>query len=146
MPNFETTVQVNAPTAAVWRAVADVEKWPDWTASMREFSWLTGGGLTRGSRARIRQPRMPALVWEVSDLEPGSSFSWQTGSAGVTATAFHRVRRVGTDKTELTVGITQSGPMSGLIGLLFGRRTRRYLRLEADGLKRCAEDWTGSSA
>ena len=146
MPNFETTVQVDAPVAAVWQAVADVEKWPDCTASMQEVSWLDGGGLTRGSRARIRQPRMPALVWEVSDLEPGSSFSWQTASAGVTVTAFHRVVPVGADKAELTIGLAQSGPMSGLIALLSGRRARRYLKLEAEGLKRCAEDWTASSA
>ncbi len=145
MHSTETTVEVNAPAATLWQAVADVEQWPEWTSSMREVSWLAGGGLARGSRARVRQPGMPALVWEVTDLEPGSSFIWRTASTGVTAIAFHRIRPVGSDKSELTIGVTQSGPLAGLVGLLSGRRTRRSIKLEADGLKRCAEDWTGSS-
>ncbi|MGO8958015.1 MAG: SRPBCC family protein [Streptosporangiaceae bacterium] len=140
MHSIETSVEVNAPAARLWQAVADVEQWPKWTASMREISWLTGGGLTRGRRARIRQSGTPALVWDVSDVEPGSSFTWRTASAVVTAIAFQRIRALGPDKAELTVGVAQSGPMAGLIGLLSGRRTRRYIKLEADGLKRCAEN------
>lgn len=138
--HFETTVEVSAPAEKVWRAVADVEKWPEWTASMREVSWLTSGELRQGGRARIRQPGQPPLVWEVCELEPGSSFTWRTAIPGVTTTAIHRVRPVGTDKAELTIGIAQCGPMAGLLGLLAGRRTRRSVSLEADGLKRCAED------
>jgi hypothetical protein len=57
--HFETTVEVNAPAATLWQAVADIEKWPDWTLSMREVSWLTGGELKPGGRARVVQPGMP---------------------------------------------------------------------------------------
>ena len=67
--HFETTVEVSAPAEKVWRAVADVEKWPEWTASTREVSWLTSGELRQGGRARIRQPGQPPLVWEVCELE-----------------------------------------------------------------------------
>jgi uncharacterized membrane protein len=140
---YEMTVEVDAPADRLWHAVADVEKWPQWTASMREVSWLTAGGLVRGGRAQVRQPAMPALVWEVCDLEPGTSFSWRTASPGLTTTAVHRVQPVGAGKSKLTIGIAQSGLMAGFVGLLVGRRTWRSIRLEADGLKRCAEDWTG---
>ncbi len=143
--HFETTVEVNAPAGKLWQAVADVEKWPDWTASTRDVSWQTDGKLRRGGRVRIRQPGMPPLVWEVCDLEPGSSFTWRTTSAGVTATGIHTVRPLGPDKAELTLAIDQAGPLSRFVGLLAGRHTRRLVRLEADGLKRCAEDWTASS-
>ena len=137
--DFATTVEVDAPAEALWRAVADVEQWPAWTRSMQEVSWVGGGELAVGSRARVKQPGLPRLVWEVSELAPGRSFTWRTTSPGVTTTGTHLVRPLGSGRAQLTVGISQSGPMAPLVGLLTGRRTGRYIRLEADGLKRCAE-------
>jgi len=77
----------------------------------------------------------------VADVEqwPTWTRSMQEVSPGVTTTGTHLVRPLGSGRAQLTVGISQSGPMAPLVGLLTGRRTGRYIRLEADGLKRCAE-------
>jgi hypothetical protein len=92
-----------------------------------------------GGRARVKQPGRPPLVWEVSEFEPGTSFTWRAASVGVAATAFHVVRPLSRSRAELKLGLQQSGPLVPLVRLLAGRRTRRFVRLEADGLKRCAE-------
>jgi uncharacterized protein YndB with AHSA1/START domain len=140
---FEITLEVDAPADRLWQAVADVERWPDWTRSMRDIRWLDvqpgAPALRVGGRARVRQPGLPPLVWAVSELEPGTSFTWRAASAGVAATATHVVRPLSDSRAELTLGVQQAGPLAPLVRLLTGRRTRRLVGLEADGLKRCAE-------
>jgi len=137
--DWETTVEIDAPADRVWRALSEAEKWPQWTKSMREVTWLNGGTLKVGSRARVKQPASVPLVWEVSEVDPGNSFSWRTSSFGVAAVGAHVIRTIGTDKVALTLSIHQSGSLSPIVSLLMARRTRRFVQMEAEGLKRCAE-------
>ena len=143
---FQTTIEVAAPADVLWQAVADVEHWPEWTPTMNEVTWLTAmpaasptGALVPGGQARIRQPGLPELVWEVTDVRPGESFTWRTATAGVTATAVHEIRPLPGERAELTLGLAQAGPLARIVGLLSSRRTRQALQQEAEGLKRCAE-------
>src|ERR1022692_3641959 len=89
--HFKTTIEINAPLDRVWDALVDVETWPEWTASIREVKGLDGAVLAFGSRVRIKQPRMPSLVWEVSEFEPTTSFTWRSTSPGVTTVGSHVV-------------------------------------------------------
>ena len=136
--DFETTIDIDADPERVWATLVDVERWPQWTASMRELTYLDGDGLAPGRRVRIRQPRLPALVWEVSELDPGRCFSWRAESPGVTSEGVHLVRSTAAG-TSVTLGIRHSGPLAGIVGRLTGGRTRRYVRMEAEGLKRRCE-------
>jgi uncharacterized protein YndB with AHSA1/START domain len=137
--DFETTVEIDALPERVWATLVDVERWPEWTASMRELTHLDGQRLAPRSRVRVRQPGMPALVWEVTELEPGHSFAWRSSSPGVTTVGTHVVRPTGPNRVTVTLGVHQSGPLAALVGLLTGARTRRYVRMEADGLKQRCE-------
>ena len=47
--------------------------------------------------------------------------------------------RDGEGGTRITLVLDQHGPLAGLIRLLTQRKTRRYLHLEANGLKAAAE-------
>ena len=136
---FETTVAIDADTQDVWTALIEAQRWPEWTDSMEEVTWLDGGAPSVGSRARVKQPGMPALTWTVTEMEPGHRFDWRTSSVGVTTVGTHAVAAAGDGRSRLTLGLRQSGPLAGLIGLLTGARTRRYVQMEADGLKRAAE-------
>ena len=137
--HFKTTIEINAPPDRVWDALVDVETWPEWTASIREVKGLDGAVLAFGSRVRIKQPRMPSLVWEVSEFEPTTSFTWRSSSPGVTTVGSHVVTATTTNRVTVTLGIHQSGPLAPIVRLLAGARTRRYVQMEADGLKKCAE-------
>jgi uncharacterized membrane protein len=135
---FETHVDVDATSQKVWEVVSDVENWPKWTKSMREVSWLDGAKMGVGSRARIRQPAMLPLVWQVSSLDPGRSFTWQTTSPGVKSVAKHRIEQNG-GRITLTLEFRQTGPAAGFIETFLGKRTKRNIQMEAEGLKRGAE-------
>jgi uncharacterized protein YndB with AHSA1/START domain len=130
----EETAAVAAPVEAVWAALVDVERWPTWTRSMRRVRRLDEGPLAVGSRVRIKQPRLVPVVWTVTELDPGRSFTWEAESAGVRSRASHEVRAMGAGTSELRLTFDQTGPLSPVIGAVLGRLTRRYVRMEAEGL------------
>ena len=135
---IETTVEIDAPPERVWEVMSDVERWPQWTASVARAQRLDDGPFRMGSRARLKQPKFPPAVWEVTDIEPGRSFSWTNKSVGLTSVGHHRVvPRAGGGAT-VTLALHQSGPLAPLLGLLTGKLSRRYVETEAQGLKgRC---------
>ncbi len=134
---FERSVEVEADPAQVWAAYAEVERWPEWTASVTSVDWLGGGSLEVGSRARIRQPRLPVAVWTVTEVVPGRSFTWTSTAPGLRTTGVHLVERAGVG-ARATARIDQEGPLGTVVGLLTRRLTGRYLELETTGLRaRC---------
>lgn len=136
---FETDIDIDAPPATVWAVLSEVERWPEWTASMREVAWIEGGSLSLGASARVRQPGMPPLVWTVCELTPGRSFTWRNASAGLTTSGGHLIEPLGDNGARLILRVSQTGPLASLAALLSGAQTRRYVRMEAEGLKRTAE-------
>ena len=136
--NYEMTFEIAAPPELVWATLVDVERWPEWTRSMREVTKLDGDELAAGKSVRVRQPRMPALTWEVTEFDPGKSFAWRSSSPGITTLGTHLVQSTAGNRTAVTLGIHQSGPLAPTVALLSGGRTKRYVQMEADGLKtRC---------
>jgi uncharacterized protein YndB with AHSA1/START domain len=136
---FEVSVEIAAAPDVVWAAWADVERWPEWTASISEIRRLDSGPFGVGSRARIKQPRLPAVVWEVTEADPGRSFVWVTRAPGAVTEAAHRLTPNGDGRVTAALSVRQSGPLGTVFGRLTAGLTRRYLRMEADGIKRRCE-------
>jgi hypothetical protein len=133
---FEATIDVAARAERVFGVYTDVEHWPDWTRSVTSVERLDPGPLRVGSRARIRQPRLPVAVWEVTNLVPGRSFTWIARGPGIVTTGSHVVKPVGAgDRVTVTASLEQGGVLGPLVGLLTKRLTNRYLDMEVHGLK-----------
>ena len=136
--HYRRTMQVAALPEAVWDLLTDLEGWPRWTASMERIDRLEPGPLQVGSRAMVQQPAGRPMEWTVTVLEPGRNFTWQASSGGMTFTGGHELT-----PTELGVEalltFELSGPLARLGALLAGRRIRRYVDLESEGLRRAAE-------
>jgi uncharacterized membrane protein len=137
---FEISVPARARTPAVWAVFTDVRSWPRWTSSVRTIDYRDDETLRPGTRVRIAQPRMPKLVWQVTEVEEGRSFTWVASSPGVRTVARHAVDADPEGGSRLTLTLEQEGPLAGLVGLLMGRQTRRYVRTEAAGLAAAAEE------
>src|SRR6185295_7824848 len=89
--DVHVSVDIVAPPAIVWAVMVDVERWHEWTPSVRSIRLLGGKPLAIGSRALIRQPRLPPAVWTVTALEPGKHFTWRSGAPGVWVYAHHSI-------------------------------------------------------
>ena len=138
MTIFSSSIEISVPPDRVWPVLVDVERWPEWTPTMTSVRRVDTGPLAVGSRARIRQPKLPQAEWQVTELVPGRSFTWISGGIGVRVVGLHTVEST-TGGSRATVSIQFTGPL----GPLFARLTRglneRYLALEAKGLKERAE-------
>jgi len=135
---FEHAVTIQAPAERVWAVFSDVERWPEWTPTVESVERLDEGPLRPGARTRIRQPKLPVAVWEVTKLEEGQYFEWTSAAPGIRTTGGHRV--VSTPEgTVATATIVQEGPLGWLFGRLYAGLTRRYIATETEKLKELAE-------
>ncbi len=133
-----SSVAIDAPADLVWDVFTDVEKWPEWTASVTRLTGLDGPQIAVGRRFEIKQPRMPKLVWTVTDVDPGASWTWVQRSPGGLTSARHEVAANGNGAL-VRQELEQRGPVGSLVGLLMRGMTQRYLALEAQGLKARSE-------
>ena len=69
----------------------------------------------------------------------GTTFTWASKQPGVRTLGRHTVSSDPDGTTRLTLVLEQSGPLSGVISMLMGRKVRQYVDLEALALKRAAE-------
>lgn len=138
MKDFSINVQIAAPADEVWAVMSDIERWPEWTPSITSIERTNAGPFRIGARARIHQPRLPAADWVVTNLQEGRAFEWESRAPGVHVVASHVVEPSG-GGARATLSIQYRGIIGDLIGRLAGGINRRYLAMEADGLKRRAE-------
>jgi hypothetical protein len=143
MTYFSLSVEIRTLSERVWGVLSDLECWPAWTPTVTNIRRVDRGPLAVGSRVRIRQPKLPPAVWQLTELDEGRGFTWVTRGPGVRVTARHWVEAIeGGSRATLSI------QFSGLLGPLVARLTRglneRYLALEAKGLRTRSEGSAGS--
>ena len=135
--DFSIEVGIDAPPDRVWAVMSDIEKWHEWTPSVRSITRRERGQIRPGHRAWVRQPKFPPALWTVTDVGD-RSFTWMSRAPGMVVTATHSVTPIGA-RSRATLSLN----FAGLFGPFFGRLTRdinnRYLAMEAAGLKRRSE-------
>ncbi len=137
--DFSITVEVPAPQPAVWTVISDVERWPEWTASVSRVKRFSHGPLQVGSLVRIHQPKLPPAFWRVTELNPGSSFTWISRVPGGRVTARHRVEAAPVG-CRVILSIHYEGFLGPWLARWTGDLNDRYLAMEAGGLKaRCVD-------
>jgi len=119
--------------------MTDVERWPEWTESIRGVERLGGEPFGLGSEARLRVKGAPeSTVWRVTEYADRKSFTWESAARGVHSRASHVIDPQG-DGSRVTLSVTNSGWPATLLAPLLAMIGRRNLRLEAEGLKRRCE-------
>jgi uncharacterized protein YndB with AHSA1/START domain len=138
MKDFSITVQIDASPVRVWTVLSDIERWHEWTPTVTATRRTNAGPLRIGARARMHQPRLPPADWIVTALQEGRSFDWTCRRPGFRALAQHTIEPTESG-SRVTLHLQFGGLFGGLVGWITGSLNRRYLALEADGLKRRAE-------
>jgi uncharacterized membrane protein len=135
----EDAVEINAPAQLVWDIFSDVERWSEWTASVTSLVGRDGAKLAVGRRFSIKQPGMPKLVWKVTDIDPGRSWTWVQTAPGAVASAHHEIIAQPDGRTLVSQHLVQRGVFGALVARLMVEKTKRFLTLEAQGLKNRSE-------
>jgi len=137
--HVERTIDINAPPERVWAVMVDVERWPEWTESIRSVERLDGEPFGLRSEARLRVKGAPeSTVWRVTEYTDGQSFTWESDARAVHSRASHVIDPEG-DGSKVTLTVTNSGWPATLFAPFLAWIGRRNLRLEAEGLKRRCE-------
>ena len=126
--------------------VNDVERWSEWTASIRKIERLGSGQLGRGSQARRHQPRFPVLVWKVTEYEPGSGFTWEVRTFGAHTIGEHWIERKSANLCTVRLKIIQRDFLVPILAPFMNKITRDYMNMEAQGLKSRCEPGLQASA
>jgi uncharacterized protein YndB with AHSA1/START domain len=143
MRTFTKTVDIDAPPERVWKIMVDVERWPEWTRSVKSVRRLDGGPLAVGSRARISQAKLLPAVWTVTHFDASRSFTWSAAGPGFRVSGRHSVEAVASG-SRVTLTLQFDGLFGSVVARLLRKLNLEYMDLEAAGLKRRSED--GSAA
>ncbi len=121
----------------IWRVLADVEHWRDWTPTVVEIKPLSTNGLKVGARYRVVQPKLRPAIYEVTECVPNQIFTWVQKVAGGAMAATHRISPHG-GTTEVELSFTSEGILARILGKMFSRVISDYVATEAKSLKtRC---------
>lgn len=146
MSRLDRNVSIDAPTAVVWRVMADVEHWPDWTPTILAVKPRWTGLFGVGSSALVTPRGRGEAPWTVTEFEPGRSFTWETKSgASLWVIGGHVVEPDGAG-ARVTLSISTRGAAAPLFSWLVARLSRRNVEQEAASLKRRSEELARTTA
>ena len=137
--HFEKSIDVDASQQRVWDVLTDLEAWPRRIETVDAVELLTPAPMTRGSRVRLRQPKLPKGTREVTAWDAPAHFEWTQKESGITSVAGHRVDALREGRARLTLTLDMRGVLVPVFGRLYKGLTNRYMDLEAEGMKRAAE-------
>ena len=136
---FEKSIDIDVPQQRVWDVLSALEAWPQRIETVDSVELLTPAPITRGSRVRLKQPKLPEGTWEITAWDAPSYFEWRQKETGTTTIAGHRIEALGDDRARLTLTLDMRGLLIPIMMLFYKDLTNRYMNLEAEGMKRAAE-------
>ncbi|MET7401293.1 SRPBCC family protein [Dactylosporangium sp. NPDC005572] len=136
--DFRETVIVAAPLPVISRIVQAVEGWPAWTETVSTVDRAGTGPLTVGETVVIKQPKLPPATFTVTRTD-ATGFEWTSRSPGIRTVAGHWVTERGDGTCEVELTLSFAGPLAPVTTLFYRGLIRRYIGMEAAGLKRAAE-------
>jgi uncharacterized membrane protein len=137
--HFEKSSEIDASQQRVWDVLSDLEAWPQRIETVDTVELLTPAPMTKGSRVRLKQPKLPEGTWDITVWEAPAYFEWTQKTGGITSVAGHRVEALGEGRARLTLTLDMRGFLIPVMALFYKGLTNRYMNLEAQGMKRAAE-------
>ena len=129
---------IAVPPERVWDVLSALEAWPQRIETVDSLELLTPAPITRGSRVRLKQPKLPEGTWDITVWDAPSYFEWTQKTTGITSVAGHRVEALGEGRARLTLTLDMRGFLIP-VSWFYKGLTNRYMNLEAEGMKRAAE-------
>ena len=140
MPQYSSSISINASQETIWKVLSDVAHWNEWTPTVTRVEVLDAPELKLNNRYKVYQPKLQPAVWSVTVLKPPSSFIWEAKMPGMVMIAEHILKSTGTNQNELTLTFSFHGALGAIIGRLYRKTVEDYLAIEARSLKTRVEN------
>ncbi len=99
---------IDAPAAAAWALLTDLDRWPSWGPSVAGASIDPPGAFVTGATGCVKTSIGPSLRFQLDEVVPGERWSWSVG--GVTSTS-HSVESVGDGRARIGFGVPVWAPV-----------------------------------
>jgi hypothetical protein len=106
---FEKSIDIDAPQQRVWDVLSALEAWPQRIETVDIVELLTPAPITKGSRVRLKQPKLPEGTWDITVWDAPSYFEWTQKTGGTTSVAGHRIEALGEGRARLTLTLDMRG-------------------------------------
>ena len=136
---FEQSIDIDARKQRVWDVLSDLEAWPRRFETVEAVELLTPAPIAKGSRVRLKQPKLPEGTWEITVWDAPTYFEFRQKSRGMTSVAGHRVEALEEQRSRLTLSLDMRGSLIPVVALFSKGMTKRYLTSEAQGVKQASE-------
>lgn len=142
---YTTSVDIEAPADLVWTLLSDVLSWPQRLPTVTSVAPLGNATLAPGARFHVVQPKVRPATWEVTSVERGRSFIWQSRSFGLTMIANHVIDPAGNSRCRLRLDFAFAGVLGRLAAIFAGALAQRYIVIEGQTFKDLAEAGHGGN-
>ena len=134
--HFSCTVQISAPSKAIYELYSAVSNWPAWDPEVERAS--ISGPFARGTVGTLKPKGGPESKIELIEVSSGKSFKVRCRLPLCEMTFDHAL--TGTASlTTATHSVSFTGPLAPVFGFLIGRGIKNTLPATLNGLKRAAE-------
>ncbi len=100
---FEKSIDIDAREQRVWDVLSDLEAWPRRIETVELVELLTPAPMAKGSRVRLKQPKLPEGAWDITVWDAPTYFEFRQKSRGMTSVAGHRVEALEEERSRLTL-------------------------------------------
>ncbi|MDQ3529356.1 MAG: SRPBCC family protein [Actinomycetota bacterium] len=136
---FEKSIDIDARKQRVWDVLSDLEQWPRRIETVELVELLTPAPIAKGSRVRLKQPKMPEGTWDITVWDAPTYFEFRQKSRGMTSVVGHRVEALEEERARLTLSLDMRGFLIPVIAPFSKGMTNRYLTSEAQHMKHASE-------
>jgi len=139
MPQYSTSISINADQVSVWKVLSGVIHWHEWTPTVTKVEVLDTPELKLNNRYKVYQPKLQPALWAVTVLTPPSIFIWESRMPGMLMIAEHTLKPINSNQIELSLKFAFQGLIGEIIGRLYRKTVEKYLATEAQSLKKRVE-------
>src|SRR2546423_3725955 len=104
----EHSIETNVAADAIWRAWADVPRWPEWNGDIERIE-LTGPFAT-GSLIVMTPQRQEPVQLRLADVVEGERFVDEADVAGTLVRTTHRIEALDEQRARVVYRLEASGP------------------------------------
>lgn len=131
-------LEIRAEIGVLWRLIADVEHWPDWTPTVLSVSRTEPGPMALGASYLVQQPDLPERTYTVTSLQDEREMVWESKATGIRMVASHEVRATRSG-TYVKLIFSLTGLLAPIVRRLYAGKIASLVQREADSLRRVAE-------